>query len=113
VAPALVAVGGASAIVADDFPGAREVIRPVDGDVAGAIGVAIAPVSGQADRICPNRPDRRRQALEEARGAARARAIHAGADPDRVEIVDVDEVPLTYLLDPAVRIRVRAAGPRS
>ena len=113
VAPALVAVGGASAIVADDFPGAREVIRPVDGDVAGAIGVAIAPVSGQADRICPNRPDKREQALEEARGAARARAIHAGADPDRVEIVEVDEVPLTYLLDPAVRIRVRAAGPRS
>ena len=105
--------GAPSAIVADDFPGAREVIRHADGDVAGAIGVAIAPVSGQADRICPNRPDKRRQALEEARGAARARAIHAGADPDRVEIVEVDEVPLTYLLDPAVRIRVRAAGPRS
>jgi hypothetical protein len=51
--------------------------------------------------------------LEEARAAARARAIHAGADPDRVEIVEVDEVPLTYLLDPAVRIRVTAAGPRS
>jgi Hydantoinase/oxoprolinase len=112
VAPVLVAVGGASAIVADDFPGAHEVIRPVDGDVAGAIGVAIALVSGHSDRICPNRPDKRRQAMEEARAAARARAIHAGADPDRVEIVDVDEVPLTYLLDPAVRIRVRAAGPR-
>jgi hypothetical protein len=27
--------------------------------------------------------------------------------------VDVDEVPLTYLLDPALRIRVRAAGPPS
>jgi N-methylhydantoinase A/oxoprolinase/acetone carboxylase beta subunit len=112
VAPALVAVGGASAILADDLPGASEVIRPVDGDMAGAIGVAIAPVSGQADRICPNRPDKRSQALEEARAAACARAIHAGADPDRVEVVEVDEVPLTYLLDPAVRIRVRAAGPR-
>jgi N-methylhydantoinase A/oxoprolinase/acetone carboxylase beta subunit len=111
--PALVAVGGASAIVADDLPGASEVVRPADGDVAGAIGVAIAPVSGQADRICPNRPDKRRRALEEARSAARARAIHAGADPDGVEIVEVEEVPLTYLLDPAVRIRVRAAGPRS
>ena len=110
---ALVAVGGASMIVPDDLPGVSEILRPADGDVAGAIGVAIAPVSGQADRICANRPDKRRRALGEARAAACARAIHAGADPDAVEVVEVDEVPLTYLLDPAVRIRVRAAGPRS
>jgi hypothetical protein len=113
VAPVLVAVGGARAIVTDDLPAVSEVVRPADGDVAGAIGVAIAPVSGEAERICPNRPDKRRLALEEARGVARTRAIHAGADPDAVEIVEVEEVPLPYLLDPAVRIRVRAAGPRS
>jgi hypothetical protein len=112
-ARALIAVGGASTIVPDDLPGVSEVMRPADGDVAGAIGVTIAPVSGQADRICPNRPDKRRRAVEEARAAAFARAIHAGADPDAVEVLEVEEVPLTYLLDPAVRIRVRAAGPRS
>jgi hypothetical protein len=39
-----------------------------------------------------------------------ARAVHAGADPDAVKIVEVEQVPLTYLLDPAVRIRVKAAG---
>src|SRR3954447_23842530 len=81
VAPALVAVGGASAILADDLPGASEVIRPVDGDMAGAIGVAIAPVSGQADRISPNRPDKRSQALEEARAAAFPPPSHTGARP--------------------------------
>jgi N-methylhydantoinase A/oxoprolinase/acetone carboxylase beta subunit len=110
-APALVVVGGAGMVVPDELAGVGEVIRPSDGEVAGAIGAAIAPVSGQADRICPNRPDKRSAALEEARADAFARAIHAGADPDAVEVVEVEEVPLTYLLDPAVRIRVRVAGP--
>jgi hypothetical protein len=51
--------------------------------------------------------------MEEARVAAFARAVHAGADPARVEVVEVVEIPLSYLLDPAIRIRVKAAGPRS
>jgi hypothetical protein len=29
-----------------------------------------------------------------------------------VHIVEVEEVPLSYLLDPPVRIRVKAVGPR-
>jgi hypothetical protein len=67
-------------------------------------------VSGHADFVCPNRPDRRRAALDAAREAAVARAIEAGAHPDSVEIVELEEIPLTYLLDPSVRIRIRAIG---
>ena len=37
--------------------------------------------------------------------------MQAGADPRRVQIAEIDEVPLSYLLDPAVRVRVRAIGP--
>jgi N-methylhydantoinase A/oxoprolinase/acetone carboxylase beta subunit len=109
----LVVVGGGSMLVPDDLDGVTEVIRLPDGDVANAIGVAIAPVSGEADRICPNRQGTRARAMEEARVAAFARAVHAGADPARVEVVEVVEIPLSYLLDPAIRIRVKAAGPRS
>lgn len=108
---AVVAVGGGSFLLPESLPGVSRLVRPGDYDVANAIGAAIAPVSGQADRICSNRPDRRRAALEEARHAAFARAVEAGADPAAVEVVDIEEVPLTYLLDPAVRIRVRAVGP--
>jgi hypothetical protein len=85
----------------------------VDADVANAIGVTIAAVSGQADRVCADRPDERARALADARDAAFARAIHAGADPYAVEVVEVEEIALTYLVDPAIRIRVRAVGPRS
>jgi hypothetical protein len=72
----------------------------------------MASVSGQAERICSRRPDHRRGALEEARAAALARAIDAGADPAAVEVSEVEEVPVTHLLRPALRIRVRAVGPR-
>jgi hypothetical protein len=109
---ALVAVGGASGLVPADLPGVDEVIVPGDGDVAGAVGLAIAPAGGQADRIFRNRPADRDHAIAAAREEALARAIHAGADPDRVEVVAVNEVPLAYMHDPAIRIRVKAAGPR-
>ena len=95
-----------------DLPGVSEVIVPADGAVANAIGLAIAPAGGQADRICQNRPEERSRAVAAAREEALARAIHAGADPDRVAVVEVAEIPLAYMLDPAIRIRVKAAGPR-
>jgi N-methylhydantoinase A/oxoprolinase/acetone carboxylase beta subunit len=109
--PIVVAVGGAAAVVPDQLAGATTVVHPPDGDVASAIGAAIAPVSGRADRIAPDRPEPRRQALADARAAAFAGAVHAGADPDRVEIVEVEETPLAYPLQPVVMIHVKAAGP--
>jgi hypothetical protein len=109
--PALVAVGGAHAVVPDHVPGVSEVIHPPDGDVASAIGAATAPVSGHAECICSSNPARRRAALDEVRASACARAVNAGAGPGAVAVMRVEEVPLSYLADPAIRIRVNAAGP--
>jgi len=107
----LVVVGRGQWLVPDRMDGVSEVIRPRDGEFAQAIGAAVGSVSGQFARICLNRPDTRRTVLEEVRTAAIARAIDAGAHPDTVAVVEVDEAPLTYLFHPALRIRVRAAGP--
>jgi hypothetical protein len=49
-------------------------------------------------------------AVEEARDEARNDAIQAGADPETIEIVDFDEVPLSYLPGNAVRMKAKAAG---
>ena len=38
------------------------------------------------------------------------RAVAAGARPDTVAIVDVEDVPLAYLPSNATRIRVKAVG---
>jgi hypothetical protein len=107
----LIVVGGGSVLVPDELAGVSEVQRPDHFDVANAIGAAIASVSGQVDRIFPPGPDGRRAAVEAACEEARIQAVRAGADPASIEIVEVEEIPLAYLTNPASRIRVKAAGP--
>src|SRR5262249_57373256 len=107
---ALVAVGGGSILVPDRIPGISEVIRPEHWDTANAVGAAIAWVSGQVDRIFHVGEGGRRAILDEARDEARERAVAAGADPDTVQIIELEEIPLAYLTSPSVRIRAKAVG---
>jgi N-methylhydantoinase A/oxoprolinase/acetone carboxylase beta subunit len=107
----LIAVGGGSVLLPDRIPGASEVRWPDDRDVANAIGAAIASVSGETDRIYQLGAGGRRAAVEEAAAEASERAVAAGAAAAGVEIVDLEELPLAYLTNPAVRIRAKAAGP--
>ncbi|OBZ11999.1 hydantoinase subunit beta [Bacillus sp. FJAT-27264] len=107
--PAIV-VGGGSIILPDQLTGVSEVIRPLHFEVANAIGVTIAEVSGQVEKIYSLEEWGRDQALEEAKRLAAGEAEAAGASADSVEIVDIEEVPLAYLPGNAVRIRVKAVG---
>jgi N-methylhydantoinase A/oxoprolinase/acetone carboxylase beta subunit len=107
----LIAVGGGSMLVPDTIPGVSEVHRPDHFDVANAIGAAIASVAGEVERIVHLGAGGREAAIEEVAQEARSRAIAAGASPADAEIVEVEEIPLAYLTNPAVRIRVKAAGP--
>ncbi|TMR90808.1 hydantoinase/oxoprolinase N-terminal domain-containing protein [Nonomuraea basaltis] len=106
----LVAVGGGAFLLPGRIPGAGRVIRPEHAEVANAVGAAIALASGRVDTILPA-GDSRSEAIERAKEEAAARAVAAGADPSGVEIVDLLEVPLSYLSEPAVRVHVKAAGP--
>ncbi|MCF6474593.1 hydantoinase/oxoprolinase family protein [Nonomuraea sp. MG754425] len=108
----LVAVGGGAFLLPDRIPGVSRVIRPEHAEVANAVGAAIALASGRVDTILPA-GESRTEAIESAKEEARARAVAAGADPAGVEIVDLLEVPLSYLSEPAVRVHVKAAGPLS
>jgi hypothetical protein len=67
-------------------------------------------VSGRWEAIAPA-GEGRRKAIDAACEMATRRAVQAGAAPDQVEIVELAEVPLSYLPEPAVRIQVKAAGP--
>jgi N-methylhydantoinase A/oxoprolinase/acetone carboxylase beta subunit len=107
----LIAVGGGSIILPDRVPGVSEVLRPPHHDVANAIGAAIAKVSGSAEEVVSFRARGHAEAVESIAARAGAVAVAAGADPARVSVVDVEETPLTYLMEPAARIRVKAAGP--
>jgi N-methylhydantoinase A/oxoprolinase/acetone carboxylase beta subunit len=108
----LVVVGGGSFLVPDSLPGISEVIRPDHFDVANAIGAAIAQVGGRWEEVVRIDRDRER-VIADACERARRRAIAAGADADRVEIVELEEIPLMYHTEPSVRLRVKAVGPLS
>jgi N-methylhydantoinase A/oxoprolinase/acetone carboxylase beta subunit len=106
----VVVVGGGSVLLGDTLPGASELIKPPHFAVANAIGAAIGQVGGEVDRIFALDELSREEALDEAKREAAARAAAAGAGAETVRIVDVDEVPLSYLPGSATRIRVKAVG---
>ena len=106
----VVAVGGGSILIPDKLPGFGEVHRPGHYAVANAIGAAIAQAGGEVDRIFALGTATRDDVLAAAKSEATGKAVAAGARPDSVQIVEVDEVPLAYLPGNAVRVRVKAAG---
>lgn len=106
----VILVGGGSILFPAQFKGASEVIKPNNSGVANAIGSAISQVSGQIERVFSMNELGREATLEAAKEMARQEAIDAGADPDKLVIVDFEEVPLAYLPGDAAKIRAKAAG---
>lgn len=106
----VVVVGGGSILLNRPLRGAARVIKPDHYEVANAVGAAIAQISGTVDRIYNLEGMDRGEALQRAREEAIRRAVAAGARPDTVAIVDVEDVPLAYLPSNATRIRVKAVG---
>ena len=110
-APApVVLVGGGSLLLADSLAGASQVLRPQHAEVANAIGAAIAQVGGQVERVYSLEQAGREQAVADCSAAAVSRAVAAGADPATVAVVEIEEVPLTYLPSNVTRVRVKAVG---
>jgi N-methylhydantoinase A/oxoprolinase/acetone carboxylase beta subunit len=106
----LIAVGGGSFLVPSTIPGISQVIRAPHYQVANAVGAAIAQISGEVDQTFTLAERSRDVALAQAKSLAVERAVAAGAEPHSVQIVDIEEIPLTYLPSNAVRIRVKAVG---
>lgn len=105
----VIVVGGGSILVEGPIAG-LELITPDHFAVANAVGAAIAQVSGEVDRVYSLAEMDREEALADAKAKATEAAIAAGAHPDRIEIVDVEDVPLAYLPGNATRVRVKAVG---
>jgi N-methylhydantoinase A/oxoprolinase/acetone carboxylase beta subunit len=106
----VIAVGGGSILLPERLAGVSRVYKPLHFEVANAIGAAIAQVSGTIDHIFSLENRTREAALQEARESAFSEAVRAGADPETLELIEVEEVPLAYLPSNAVRIKVKAAG---
>ncbi len=106
----VILVGGGSILVGDSLAGASRVLRPEHAGVANAIGAAIAQVGGQVERVYSLETHGRDEAIADCTAAAVSRAVAAGADPATTEVVEIDEVPLTYVPSNATLVRVKAVG---
>jgi N-methylhydantoinase A/oxoprolinase/acetone carboxylase beta subunit len=105
----LVVVGGGSILVGDELAGASKVLRPDHYQVANAVGAAIAQVSGEVDAIKPLQQGRER-ILERAREQAIERAVTNGAARETVRIVEAEDLPVAYMEDSMIRVRIKAVG---
>ena len=108
--PVILVGGGALLVGAEGIAGVRSVLRPEHGGVANAIGAALAQVSGEVDRVVSLMHAERHAAIAAATDQACRQAIEAGAAPDSLVTVDVDEVPVAYLPGNAVRLHVKVVG---
>jgi hypothetical protein len=107
----LVAVGGGAVLLPAELPGITRIDRPTDADVANAVGAALAPVAGEADFVADVAGEQRQHELGRAVELAGARAVAAGASPDALETIWIEEIPLAYVDQPVSRVRAKVAGP--
>jgi hypothetical protein len=84
------------------------VIRVEHHAVANAVGAAIAQASGEVDQIFSNVT--RDQAIAAAQSEAEDRAVAAGATRGSLTLVEIEDIPLSYLPGDARRVRVRMIG---
>ena len=72
------------------------------------MGAAIAQASGEVDQIFSNVT--RDQAIAAAQTEAEDRAVAAGARRESLTLVEMEDIPLSYLPGDARRVRVRMIG---
>lgn len=104
----LLVVGGAAFLVPREVEGISRVVTVPHAEVANAVGAAIARVGGEVDRVFHETD--RSEGFRRAEAEARRRAVSAGADPDGLETVEREDLPLAYLPGGARRVRVRVVG---
>ena len=106
----LIVVGGGEFLVGDSIPGISEIRRPPNCGVANAVGASLAKVSGECELLHHPGTESREKAIARAGATARQNALAGGAAPDCLEIASIDEIPLPYMPEETVRLRVRAVG---
>ena len=104
----VIAVGGGAFLAPDGLAGAGDTVRVPHAPVANAVGAAMAQVGGESDRVYRDVP--RDAAIAAATAGARSNAVAAGADPDTLEVVGVEDLPLAYLPGNSRRVRAKVLG---
>jgi N-methylhydantoinase A/oxoprolinase/acetone carboxylase beta subunit len=106
----VILVGGGSILVSSELRGVSKVYRPENYDAANAIGAALGEVSGETDKIYTLETMTYEQIIADAKQNAVNGAIAAGAAPETVKIIQMEDIPLAYLPGNSIHVKVKAAG---
>ena len=106
----VILVGGGSILVSQKLNSASKIVCPEHADVANAIGAAIAQVGGEVESIISYSKTKREDAIAKSTEEAKTKAVLAGADGDSLRVLDVEETPMSYMDDNAVRLRIKVVG---
>ncbi|KAG5920255.1 hypothetical protein E4U53_003934 [Claviceps sorghi] len=103
-------VGGGSILAAGDIRGVDRCIKPPHQGAANAVGAAIGKICGEIDTVKILRGRDEKAVIAAACKRAVEQAIAKGAEPDDVQIVEVNKMPLQYMSQVTIRIQIRAVG---
>lgn len=106
----VVLVGGGSILINQQLQTASRIICPPNAGVANAIGAALAQVGGEIEQIVSYSQIAREEAISQLSEQARKKAIAAGAEVESLRILDIEENPMSYMDDNAVRLRIKVVG---
>ncbi|KAF8524144.1 Hydantoinase/oxoprolinase [Hysterangium stoloniferum] len=103
-------VGGGSIIAPSELQGVGRLIRPPFFACANAVGACVADVAGELDTVEILQDRTLEEVIEQCKAKAIERAVQAGAKPETVRIVEVENLPVQYVLNKATRLIIRAVG---
>jgi len=108
--PAIFIGGGAMVVPKENIAGVSEVLSPDHFEVGGAVGTTIAEIGAYAEGVVDLDIDDRDEAIAQVTEHAKDNAASAGAIRDTVEVIDVEEIPFTYMPGKREKIRIRVKG---
>ncbi|MHB2041153.1 hydantoinase/oxoprolinase N-terminal domain-containing protein [Aerococcus mictus] len=106
----VIAVGGGSIIVPNNLKGVGKLMNSQNGSVANAIGASISQIGGEFEQLYVYDEFPREKAIQEAKDKASEVAIAAGALPESIDILEIEEVPLQYAGGNTTRVKVKVIG---
>jgi N-methylhydantoinase A/oxoprolinase/acetone carboxylase beta subunit len=108
--PAIFIGGGALVVPREGIAGVSKVLSPEHFEVGGAVGTTIAEIGAYAEGVVDLEREDREEAIARVIEQAKDNAAAAGAIRETVEVMDIEEIPFTYMPGKREKIRVRVKG---
>ena len=108
--PAIFIGGGALVVPKEGLAGVSEAVSPDHFEVGGAVGTTIAEIGAYAEGVVDLDVEDRDEAIERVTQHAIENAVKAGAIRETAEVIDIEEIPFTYMPGKREKIRIRVKG---